>query len=53
MSEQIYFMDRDELHRLIVNARWFADYFVRSKEVSPGHFKVKTNYPWIQQSGRE
>lgn len=43
-----YFMDREELHALIANARWFAGCFVRSKEIEPGRFWVKTNYCWIQ-----
>lgn len=43
-----YFMDREELLALIANARWFAGYFVRSKEIAPGRFRVKTNYHWIQ-----
>lgn len=43
-----FIMDRDELTALIQNARWFAHYWVRSKEFEPNLFRVKTNYPWIQ-----
>ena len=46
-----YFMDREELLALIANARWFAGYFIRSKEISPDRFRVKTNYHWIQTKG--
>jgi len=46
----IYFMDRDELQALIANARWFVGYFVRSQEITPGRYRVKTNYQWIQTS---
>lgn len=42
-----FIMDRDELRALVANARWFAGYYVRSKEIAPGRFSVKTNYPWI------
>jgi hypothetical protein len=45
-------MDRDELLALIANARWFAGYFVRSREIGPDRFTVKTNYPWIQTRER-
>lgn len=45
-----YLMDRDELTALIQNARWFTCYYVRSKEIAPGRFRVKTNYHWIQTS---
>ncbi len=43
-----YIMDLDELHALIANARWFTCYFVRSKEIAPGRYSVKTNYHWTQ-----
>jgi hypothetical protein len=43
-----FVMDRDELRALLANARWFTCYWVRSKEVSPGRFRVRTNYAWIQ-----
>ena len=43
-----YVMDKTELQALIANARWFAGYWVRSKEIGPDRFMVKTNYPWIQ-----
>jgi hypothetical protein len=41
-----YFMDRDELLALIANARWFAGYYVRWKQIGPERFRVKTNYKW-------
>jgi len=43
-----YLMDQDELHALINNARWFTHYYVRSKEIAPGRYRVTTNYHWIQ-----
>lgn len=46
----LFIMDRDELRALIANARYFTGYFVRSKEIGPDRFSVKTNYPWIQVS---
>jgi hypothetical protein len=41
-----YFMDRDELLALIANARWFAGYYVRWKQIGPERYSVKTNYKW-------
>lgn len=47
-----YIMNRDELHALIENARWFTHYFVRSKEIEPGRFRVTTNCRWIPAEGQ-
>lgn len=45
-----FFMDHDELLCLVANARWFAGYAVRWTKLESGRYKVKTNYPWIQEA---
>lgn len=44
--KQTFVADADELRSVIANARWFAHYFVRSKKLENGLFRVTTNYPW-------
>jgi hypothetical protein len=43
-----FVMKQDELLALVANARWFADYYVRSRYLGDGLYRVKTNYPWRQ-----
>ncbi len=45
-----YVMKHDELIALVQNARWFADYYVRSRHLGGGLYRVKTNYPWRQET---
>ena len=43
----VFVMKQDELLALVQNARWFAGYYVRSRYLGDGLYRVKTNYPWV------
>jgi hypothetical protein len=44
---RVYFLNREQLSSLIANARWFAGYWVKSKNIGPDRYRVTTNYSYI------